>query len=73
MRIYLSNKSKQAEQLIFSFFNNGLNPSEKRINAALKKIVIKNSFWLQLKYIYDKFKFGIYRRLGIYENYRAIK
>ena len=73
MKIYSSNKSKQAEQLISSFFNNGLNPNEKRINAALKKIVIKNSFWLQLKYIYDKFKFGIYRRLGRYENYRAIK
>ena len=59
--------------MILSFFNNDLNPSEKRINSALKKIVIKNSFWLQLKYIYDKFKFGIYRRLGRYENYRAIK
>ena len=73
MRIYLSNKSKQAEQLIFSFFNNGLNPSEKRINAALKEMVIKNRIWLLVKYIYDKFKFGIYRRLGRYENYRAIK
>ena len=73
IRIYSLNRSKQATQLILSFFNNGLNPSEKRINAVLKKIVIKNSFWLQLKYIYDKFKFGIYRRLGRYENYRAIK
>jgi len=73
IRIYSSNRSKQATQLILSFFNNGLNPSEKRINAALKEIAIRNRIGLLVKYIYDKFKFGIYRRLGVYENYRAIK
>lgn len=73
INIYSLNKSKQAEQLILSFFNNGLNSSGKRINIALKKIAITRSVWLFLKYIYDKFKFGIYRRIGMYENYRAIK
>ena len=73
IRIYSLNRRDQATQLILSFFSDGLNPSEQSINTTLKKIVIKNSSWLKLKYIYDKFKFGIYRRLGIYENYRAIK
>ena len=73
LKIYSSNRSKQANQLIVSFFKNGLNPSEQRINAVLKEILIKNSLGLQLKYIYDKFKFGIYRRLGRYRNYRELK
>ena len=73
INIYSLNKSKQAEQLILSFFNDGLKSRGKRINIALKKIAITSSVWLFLKYIFDKFKFGIYRRIGRYENYRAIK
>jgi hypothetical protein len=71
--IYSSKRKKQAEQLILSFFNNGLNPSETKINIALKEMVIKRSIAFQLKYIYDKIKFGVYRRIGRYENYRTVK
>jgi len=72
-KIYLLNSRCQAKQLILDFFNQGLKPNEKEINSALKKIVLRNRIGLQFKYIYDKLKFGIYRRLGKYENYRAIK
>ena len=71
--IYSSKRKKQAEKLILSFFNNGLNPSETKINIALKEMVIKRSIAFQLKYIYDKIKFGVYRRIGRYENYRTVK
>ena len=42
--IYSSNKSDQAKQLILSFFNNGLNPKERVVNAALKKLVLRKNF-----------------------------
>jgi hypothetical protein len=71
--IYSSNKSDQAKQLILSFFKNGLNPNERVVNAALKKLVLRNNFSQYVKYVYDKFKFGIFRRIGLYENYRTVK
>lgn len=73
IKIYSSKKSEYAKQLVLSFFNNGLNPNEKKINKELKKIILTSRYGLNLKYIYDKFKYGIYRRLGRYDNYRAIK
>lgn len=73
LRIFPSDKNIQAAKLISSYFNNGLNPNEIKIGEVLKNIVIRNSIGFQLKYIYDKVKFGIYRRIGLYENYRAVK
>lgn len=72
-KIYLLNNTTEAKKLIVSFFMQGMQPHEKDINIALKKSVLKNRIGLQCKYIYDKLKFGIYRRLGKYDNYRAIK
>ena len=56
-----------------SFFENGMDSDCNSVNGKLKKLVLKHRIGLQLRYIYDKFKFGIYRRLGIYENYKTIK
>tara|TARA_B100000902_G_scaffold195038_1_gene186361 strand:+ start:3107 stop:3817 length:711 start_codon:yes stop_codon:yes gene_type:complete len=73
IKVYSSKSSKYAKQLILTYFNDGINPDERNISKALRDIIIRRSLYFQLKYIYDKFKFGIYRRLGYYENYREIK
>ena len=73
LRIFPSDKNIQAAKLISSYFNNGLNPNEIKIGLVLKNIVIRNSIGFELKYIYDKVKFGIYRIIGLYENYRSVK
>lgn len=73
IKVYSLKSSKYAKQLILTYFNNGISPDERKISKALRDIIIRSSVYFQLKYIYDKFKFGIYRRLGYYENYREIK
>ncbi len=71
--IYQPNNSSQVAELFLSFFNNGMKSNEIQTGKVLKRIVIRNKFKFQIKYIYDKFKFGFYRRIGVYDNYRAIK
>lgn len=72
-KIYSPNHSVLAKHMMESFFDKGMPSNDKEVNRNLKKLVLSNSIRLQLKYVYDKLKFGVYRRIGLYENYRAIK
>ena len=65
--------SKTAKQLLERYFLEGLKLDEVEINTKLKSLVLENNIQLKLKYLFDKIKYGVFRRLGRYENYRAIK
>jgi len=66
-------KSKTAKQFLERYFLEGLKSDEAEINRKLKSLVLENNMQLKLKYLFDKIKYGVFRRLGRYENYRAIK
>ncbi len=66
-------KSKTAKQLLERYFLEGLKSDEVEINRKLKSLVLENNMQLKLRYLFDKIKYGVFRRLGRYENYRAIK
>ena len=71
--IFNEKKSKTAKQLLERYFKEGLKADEVVINRKLKSLVLENNIQLKLKYIFDKIKYGVFRRLGRYENYRTIK
>ena len=66
-------KSKTAKQLLECYFTEGLKSNEVEVNRKLKSLVLENNMQLKLRYLFDKIKYGVFRRLGRYENYRAIK
>lgn len=65
--------SKTAKQLLERYFLEGLQSDEVEINRKLKSLVLDNNMQLKLKYLFDKIKYGVFRQLGRYENYKAIK
>ena len=71
--IFNEHKSKSAKKLLENYFAEGLKSDELEINRKLKSLVLENNIQLKLKYLFDKIKYGVFRRLGRYENYRAIK
>ena len=71
--IFNEHKSKSAKKLLENYFIEGLKSNEVEVNRKLKSLVLENNLQLKLKYFFDKIKFGIYRRLGRYEDYRAVK
>jgi len=71
--IFNEHKSKSAKKLLENYFTEGLKSDEVEINRKLKSLVLENNMQLKLKYLFDKIKYGMFRRLGRYENYRAIK
>ena len=71
--IFNEHKSKSAKKLLENYFTEGVKSDEVEINRKLKSLVLENNMQLKLKYLFDKIKYGVLRRLGRYENYRAIK
>jgi hypothetical protein len=71
--IFNEQKSKTVKQLFERYFIEGLKSDEVEINRKLKSLVLEKEMQLKLKYLFDKIKYGVLRRLGRYENYRAIK
>lgn len=71
--IFNEKKSKTIKQIFERYFIEGLKSDEVEINRKLKCLVLEEEMQLKLKYLFDKIKYGILRRLGRYENYRAIK
>ena len=55
------------------YFTEGLKSNEVEVNRKLQSLVLENNMQLKLRYLFDKIKYGVFRRLGRYENYRAIK
>ena len=66
-------KSKSAKNMLENYFIEGFKSDELEANRKLKSLVLENNMQLKLKYFFDKIKFGFYRRLGRYEDYKAIK
>jgi hypothetical protein len=71
--IFNEHKSKSVKKLLENYFIDGLKSEEVEVNRELKSLVLENDMQLKLKYFFDKIKFGVYRRLGRYEDYRAVK
>ena len=71
--IFNKRKSQVAKNLLERFFADGFRSNDEATGRRLKSLVLDKNLRLQMKYCYDKVIFGIYRRLGRYENYRTIK
>ena len=66
-------KIKTAKGLLKIYFKEGFSSDEVEVNRKLKSLVLEKNMQLKMRYLFDKIKYGIFRRLGRYENYRAIK
>ncbi len=57
---------------IESYFENDMILKEQTTNSSLKKLLFKSRPFLRSRYLFDRIKFALYRRLGIYGNYKQI-
>ena len=65
--------SDAAKELLQLFFIKGFKSDEEKTSLELKSLILDKNLKLKMKYLYDKIRFGVYRHLGKYENYRSIK
>lgn len=73
IKIIFKEKQSLARKIIELFFENGILINDTDPGNSLKKLILKNDLSLQLKYLFDKFRYGIHRHLKINENYKTIK
>ena len=73
IKIFGRSKKSAAKKLLMRQIESMYKSSKTNQEDMLKKLLMKGDVVLMFKCLYDKVKFGLFRKLNIYESYKTIK
>lgn len=71
--VLFKNGSRKAIEILTEGFTKEMQFSQRDTSRPLRKLLFRHRPALQLIYVFDRIKYGLYRRIRIHGNYREIR